>query len=146
MIVASPAEVLTALLVARGLATRPATLGSWPVTTSSMPDDEPDNRITIYNTAMPVDGKLHKTGETLVRPNCQIRVRSKPSSAGWKKLAEILNDILPLISQDVTTNDAVSVSIVVINLLSGPAHIGQEEKNQRQHHTANVELVLVPGA
>lgn len=146
MVAVSPAEVLAALLVQLGLATRSATSGNWPVTTSSMPDDLPDNRISIYNTGGDPDAKNHRNGETLMRPECQIRVRSKPASDGYIKAVQIMNTLSPLSGWNVTINTTQVVTIVAITIKSAPTHMGQEEKNQRQHHTLNVSLSIVPGA
>lgn len=142
----SPAECLAAYLVAQGVLTRPATAGAWPVTTTTMPDEGPDNRVSIMNPDAENQGKNPRTGEQYTSDICQIRVRSVPASVGMAKMKEILARLAPIIATAVTTNVPESVIIVSVTLVSGPAYMGQDEKNTRQNHVMNVKVPIVSGA
>ena len=141
----SAAEVLAAYLVAEGLATRPKPVAAWPVSVNAMPPDAPDNRLTIYNSGAESQAKNHRTGETYLEHECQIRVRSKPGSPGYQKLMEILEKLSVLYAVMVTTDVPETVQLLSVTHKSGPMFLTQEENNQRIHHVMTVSVLINPG-
>jgi hypothetical protein len=73
----TPARVLAQVLIDLGLATNPeaATLGPWPVYAGKEPD-EPDDAMTIYDTAGRDQGRVNPDSTRLELYGVQVRVRS----------------------------------------------------------------------
>jgi len=82
----SPADVIRWLLVQLGVGTDPtlATLGAWPVYDDSEPD-QPDDVLTVYDTAPRVHGRTHPDGETQQHYGVQVRVRAATKTQAWAK-------------------------------------------------------------
>lgn len=70
----SPAEVISALLIALGLGTDPLTQQAWPMFSTNEPSS-PDQCITVYDTAGIDDGRTFE-GDRTIHHGVQVRVRS----------------------------------------------------------------------
>lgn len=81
----SPADVLRAALCQGGPGTLPSNGGLWPCYVGHMPDD-PDNILCVYDTSGQQDGRVMRTGETVIHPGWQIRVRGEDARVAWTKV------------------------------------------------------------
>lgn len=89
----SPADVLRYLMIQLGLGTLPTNVLAWPIFAINEPSD-PDNCITVYNTAgNDIGGRSMIDGEFHRDRGVQIRIRSTDSPTGWVK-ADTIKDTL----------------------------------------------------
>jgi hypothetical protein len=80
----TPARVLAQVLIDLGLASNPeaATPGPWPVYAGKEPD-EPDDAVTIYDTAGRDQGRVNPDSARLELYGVQVRVRSAVKQDGY---------------------------------------------------------------
>jgi hypothetical protein len=80
----TPARVLAQVMVDLGLATNPEapTAGAWPVYAGKEPD-EPDDAMTVYDTAGRDQGRVNPDGTRLELYGVQVRVRSAAKQDGY---------------------------------------------------------------
>lgn len=141
----SPAEVVAAYLVAVSQLTRPDASGLWPVTIGQLPIELPDNRVALFNPETQTEGRNPRTNETYLRGLVQIRVQSKPQSAGYEKIMLLLRALEDVNSPVLVTTRVPAVETVVLYsvvLQSGPMYMGQDEKNQRENHVMNYSVIV----
>lgn len=84
----SPAQIVAALLVAKGLGTDPAGGGAWPVFHAGEPQS-PDQVLTVYDTTPKDDGRSQLSGEVFQHYGFQCRIRAATHAAGWAKAAAV---------------------------------------------------------
>lgn len=96
----SPAYVLRQALVDLGLGTDPADNGDWPVIARKEPD-EPDDVITIYNTAGRDLGRTAPDQRRIELYGTQVRVRASTPSGGNSKARAVANTLDALYLQTV---------------------------------------------
>lgn len=81
------------LLVAAGIGVFGATTG-WNISIGTEPA-APRDAITIYDSGgfKPITFTNKSNDDTIGRPSCQVRVRSKAYQDGWDKAQEIVDEI-----------------------------------------------------
>lgn len=84
----SPAKVIQWLLIDLGLATDPEDEQDWPAFSPNEPD-EPDNCITVYDTAEKADGRIMNDGEVARHWGFQVRIRAVDQPTGRTKAEAI---------------------------------------------------------
>lgn len=82
----SPGEILRELLIDLELGSNATTV--WPVW-NAISQPLPDHAIICYDTAGKTDGRLQSTGERIVHPGVQIRVRGSNYPNTWNKAIAI---------------------------------------------------------
>jgi hypothetical protein len=88
----SPAYVLRQALVDLGLGTNPGSNASWPVVARKEPD-EPDDVITVYNTAGRDLGRTGPDQRRVELYGIQVRVRAGTPNGGDFKARAIANTL-----------------------------------------------------
>lgn len=91
-----PTIVVSNLLVANGYGVFKSLTSDWGIFISEQPDS-PDQCITIYDSSGSNLGK-GMSGDTLIRPGIQIRIRSKTYPDGIRKIG-VINSYLDNISR-----------------------------------------------
>lgn len=149
----SPADILRKYFVDLGLAipsspesTDPST---WPIITGAMPTSAHDNYLALMNAGAIRQGRLHVTGQRVVRPKVLIGIRSQNEAGGWEK-GRSLEDVLDKIGARApkgigpitVTINSVAYLITAANVIGSLTRIGQEETNRRQLYTINVALTI----
>ena len=132
----SPAEDLSAVLIAAGLGTFNATTG-WSVAIGKEPTD-PDTTITLYD----IGGLTPDPKWLLDYPSVQIRVRGEVSGyqAAWARMRQVRDELL---GADPFTQSGNSYRSL---LLTGEAvHIGYDSHN-RPMFTMTFSLIVEPAA
>lgn len=89
--ISAPEKVLQAWLIEQNVGVDPDTdpISSWPIYSGHMPDEGRDNAIAVYGTEPIYDARILLTGETVLHPGLQIRVRSNDPISGYEKAWEI---------------------------------------------------------
>jgi hypothetical protein len=113
---------------------------------TSLPD-EPDNAICVQDTVGRLDGRIHKTGETIVHPGIQVRVRSESFVLGWAKANEIKTALEQIKNDSVSVVDPISgtthtYTIHSATLTSPILPIGEGKEGRRENFTINVVLTI----
>jgi len=103
----SVADVVAQLLIDLGAGSDPTGSGDWPVVVSEEPDD-PDNVITVYDTAGTNDGSSMIDGEVQEHEGVLIRIRSINHDEGNRKKDEI-----KIIIDQTINRDTVEISSVL---------------------------------
>lgn len=136
-----PAEIVGQLLVDLGIGS--ASLSSnWAVFIESEPD-EPDNSITVYDTANELIGSVMVDGEVIEYPGVQVRIRSQNYPTGWTKMEEIKNAFDRTVKRTLVTIGSNVYRIHTFIRASGPFHIGREgESSDRDIFTINYTCAL----
>lgn len=144
----SPAQVVFQLFVDLGLIKKPqdATKADWAGTWNYLPeDDSRDNWVVVFNTGGVKQGRLMGTGQEVIKPTVQLRVRSADAAGGWKKITELSTVLSQAAGQTVSVSDGVTTQLVKIknaSVTSPPVSIGRAENQRRENHTANYMLTL----
>lgn len=90
---ASPAMVFAQWLqdVSIGVSPINAPLSDWAAWAAQMPDDDKsaDRAIAVFDTLGTSDGRIHKTGKSVVHPGIQFRIRADEYHEAWSKSEEI---------------------------------------------------------
>jgi hypothetical protein len=84
----APEKVIQYLLIQLNLGTLPTNYGLWPVYATQEPN-QPDDCITVYDTQGLLQGRIQQTGEQVIKPGVQIRVRSTSKATARKKVEDI---------------------------------------------------------
>lgn len=130
----SAAEVIYQLLVDLGLA---EVSDGWDLFISFMPD-EPNIAIGVYDTAGISDGRV-MTGEKIVHPGIQIRIRHQDYRLGRRRA----DDIATALDNQIKTVVAVEsdTSYILHNVSRQgdilPAGIDEQDKQRRHYWTIN---------
>lgn len=139
----SPAYVLNKLLISMSLAVAP-TGSDWSIYTGFLPDD-PDTAIATYDTAGQKDGRIMASGETIIHPGAQIRVRSSNYSAAYARAKAIADGVdVVLMASVVMVNPAETWIIHSISRQGDILNMGMEGEGDRRRHnlTINVTMTL----
>lgn len=135
----SPAEALACLLIKNNYGMKPSVGASvnWPVFISSLPE-KGNEAICVYDTGGTSDGRL-MSGETIIHPGVQIRIRSSRYAAGWDK-GEAIGRFLDTIFRQAVV-DLQNVTWVVVGVHRRPLlALGREPEGTRQNFTLNATL------
>ena len=102
----SPAEVLHYYLISQGLFTSPSAKGDFPLFITTLPGGKDVEKAgCVSDTSFIKDGRL-MTGETIIHPGIQIRIRTRTFEEGWMKmraiasLLEMVHNLSIVISAD----------------------------------------------
>lgn len=112
---------------------------AWPVFLGTLPDDVDvvDSALAVYDTSGETDGRIHRTGETIVHPGWQIRVRSMDYGVGYSKALEIAVALDGLKDASVTIGGT-AFTIATISRKGSILTLGQEPNGKRrQSFTVN---------
>ena len=128
----SPAEIVRQLLINLGLGVAGSYDSSnrysgaaWPVTTNSEVD-QPDNAITVYDTAGQGDGRSMIDGETFSHYGFQVRIRAQTHRLGWLKADSIETGLSKSVYQNVVTVDGVSYLVHCVARIGDVLSLGKE--------------------
>lgn len=132
----SPAEIIGQLLIDLAIGTDSQS-ADWSVFIGSEPD-EPDESITVYDTANILQGTAMPTGETQEQHGIQIRVRAGTRPTGWALANSIVTKLDTQVNQDIVTIGATSYNVHSVDRTSGPFPIGKESPlSKREIFTIN---------
>ena len=139
----SPAEVLRQRLLDQGIGVDPVTnpTADFPIYLGQMPDFQgvKDRAIAVYDTAGLNDGRIQRTGETIIHPGMQVKVRHNKYKDGYAKADEISQELDNTPAGTVVTVDGSDYAINSLNRSSiiplGP------EPDKRRRHSFTVNLL-----
>lgn len=137
----SPADILRGALVGASKGNMPSASGDWPIFVGHMPE-EIDQAIGIFDTTGNKDGRVMKTGETIIHPGYQIRIRTIDYPDAYSKIHEI-QKFLDTIANKVVSLGGDSYIINATSLKSGPFSLGQEpDSRRRENFTVNGTMTI----
>lgn len=138
----SPADVVRYLMRDLGLGVLPSSGGPWPVFVGNEPDN-PDNCLTLYDTAPTLGGRIQATGEYVEKHGIQIRLRAKNHVDGYQKSREITEALDTLAYRDTVTINGASYLVHALHRTSGIIEVGFDSPvSKRLLFTVNYLVTL----
>lgn len=130
----SAARVMQALLVELGLSGGTTSSATWP-TQAGIEPSSPANTITVFEIGAMSEGIIQKTGERILKPRCQIRIRSNATN-GYQiaedkgfAIQNALAAIKPEAPVQVTTTNGKTVNVYSVVIDRDLLWAGQSEAN-----------------
>ena len=125
------------LIIAQGQGTDPDDAAAWPVFATSEPDN-PDNCITVKNTAGRDSGRVMQDGERQVHYGFQVRVRSLTAKAGFAKASAIAINLDQNVYDVTITIDSNDYLVHSVTRTTDVLDIGKDVPgSKRSLHTLN---------
>lgn len=141
----SPAEALQLYLIQVGVGGLlvPGAGADWSVYLNNMPDT-PDNAICAYDTTGRIQGRIHRTGETIEQPGVQVKVRGTVNRAVCQKIKDVADALDACKRVVVVAPD--STCIMISSFTRNPIlNLGNVPGNRvRFAFTVNAFAVLIP--
>lgn len=132
----SPADITSRVLIALGVLSAPDDGLSWPCFVNGEPPD-PDNIVTVYDTAGSDDGRSMIDGSVLGHYGINIRIRATKHTTGWNKARTIFDAISNDVYQHIVTIGAVSYLVWCFSKIGDILSVGKEPNSQRNIFTLN---------
>lgn len=135
----STADIIRNLLVLLDLGENDG--NNWPIFVGFLPND-PDNAICIYDTAGRLDGRIMRSGEQIVHPGIQVRVRASNYLDAQGKVTTIAR-VLDAQYQVTITLGTESYLVQNISRSSDIFSLGVEDSDRRRHSfTVNATVTI----
>lgn len=137
-------KIIQRWLIDNGHGTLPSANGAWPISSPILPP-EGNEAICVGKTGDDLDGTILKTGEPIVHPDIQVRIRAKDHDAGWAKGAAIRNALVSMMNASV----AVTIAPTTYNFLlckftltADLTYVGLEDQSKRPWFTINGTITI----
>lgn len=142
----SPSKIIQSWLIQNTLAGDPLdSAPTWPCYMVSLPEGTgvPSDAVCVYDTTPVPDGRLLRTGEQIVHPGIQIKVRSQSYQAGWDK-AQAIAETLDAATRAQVSVDSVLHTMVAASRISGPVSLGVDPSSIKRtfSFTLNYRITL----
>jgi len=138
----SAASILRQYLVNESLATLPSDGGSWPASDELLMNN-PDNVISVIDTAGITRGRIQYDGEQVTYPGVQVRIRGATKAIAWTKTNTIKESFDKDSYQYVVTIGGNEYEIHTIKRIGTPISLGTETPtSKRFSYTINVLLTV----
>lgn len=127
-LVHSPADILSYLLVSKGVGSTPTltpTNSDWPIYAHNEPDG-PDNCITVFDVQGKKNGRTMVDGEIQEHHGIQVRIRSSLSTDGYTKARVIAIVLDEQIYQEAVSVDASNYCVHSFSRTSDVIPLGKE--------------------
>lgn len=136
----SPASIIRQLMIDLSLGTAS---GAWQIFTGFLPD-QPGNAICVYDVAGKGDGRMMGSGEQIIHPGIQIRVRGKNYSDTWDKVYAIGSTLDGEKKTIVEFASDEAYRVDNVSRIGSPIPLGMEEQGSRKyfHFTINAITTL----
>ena len=134
----SPADIIYQVLLDSGIVEES---GKWVAYVSFLPD-APDDAVCIYDTAGRLDGRVMVTGEQVVHPGVQIRVRGLSYVEVWEKANEIAKGLDGLAKVSVALSSSEAYTLINVSRTGDIIPVGIEEENGRRRHHFTINAVV----
>ena len=131
----NPSRIIQKVLISLGLGSASAT-SSWPVFYSNEPS-QPDNCITVYDTAGRHDGRAMTDGETWLHQGFMVRVRSKDNTTGWQKSEMIRKSLGEDIYALTVIIDSIYYVVQCVAQIGQTIPLGKDPDSNRSLFTIN---------
>lgn len=135
----APSEVIVAYIIKGKYGSHPDNNLEWPAFAGRQPDD-PENIITITDTAPSLEGRIQKTGETINHPGIQVFVRSSDYLQGWHKISKLAT-LFDAVKRTEVRVENRRYRIEAATIESGPMTLGQDP-TKRMLFTLNLILTI----
>lgn len=144
--IASPAEILYELLLDMQIGSDSQANADWPLYISFVPA-APDNAIVVYDTAGEDNGRLMATGERIVHPGVQVRIRAANYQEAYRKAKYVSFRLAEVRRVEVVVSTA---RVYIVHNISQPGDImpmGLVTEGDRNNYnfTVNVMLTIEKG-
>ena len=142
LLIHSPANVLSQLLMDKGAGTDPIDEDAWPIYSNGEPSS-PDNVITITDTSGEIQGRVMFTGQELEQYGVQIRIRCNDPEDGFAKANALTVTMDQEIYRDTVTLDSDTYLVHAVNRKGGVIVLGKDaNKTDLNLYTINVTVTL----
>ena len=143
MMETSQSEILRQILSDGSFTSIPNVGSVWPCFVGHLPDggDMVDNAICIYDEQLEKNGRLMRSGETILHYAVQILLRTTHQDQGWLKLSQIANYLDSLVNLSVTVG---SDSFVLLSATQrqGINALGIEDREPQRRFFFDAKYIL----
>lgn len=139
--IASPAEMIQQLLIDMLLAADIDVPTDWPVYIGLAPA-KPDNLIVCYDTAGEDQGRIMSTGERIVKPGVQIRVRGRAYDEAYRKAKWISLSLASLRNVQVIVGEDKAYTITSISQPGDILPMGLVTEGDRNNFNFTINILL----
>jgi hypothetical protein len=131
------AKAIKEYLVLRSIVTNDSQQ-DWFCTIAYLPDGNQtrDNIATITDTEGMKDGRIMVSGETIIHPGFQVRIRSTDYTTGYQKIYTVAKELDKLLNFAVTIDNE-SLLVVSVSQQGGILPMGIEPNGRRYHFAIN---------
>lgn len=112
----------------------------WPIYFSQVPT-EPDNTITVFDTAGRGDGRLGRTREVITHPGIQVRVRGATHAVAWAKVLQVIA-ALDAVQRTNVVLEGKTYQIATITRQGTPMFMGPEPQSDRTRLLFSINALL----
>lgn len=137
----SPADILATYLIGVGVVRGATTGHDWSCYVSFLPDDDPDNAVSVIDTTPKTDGRSAFDGEVWEHPGCQITIRSINYQDGRKRAAKIVAKLDALLKASVTV-ESTTYTIHSVTRTGGINSIGKEQNRDPERNLFTINLLM----
>lgn len=143
--IASPSQVMQTYLIKAGYGNLPPH-SIWPIYYGFLPGIPavPANVIAVYDPVGYKDGRIMKTGETIVHPGIQLRVRSSTYSVAYDKMQRLAKALDNIRRESIIVENELYV-IESVTRAGSPISLGLEESTNRVILVVNSLITLSGG-
>ncbi len=136
----SPADIIRQLLIDLSLAD---TSEGWEVFVGFFPDG-PDEALCVYDTAGVLDGRIMETGEVIVHPGIQVRVRGKHYAEVYGKITEMVRGLDAVKKLSVVFSEEEVYTVHNVSRSGAILPMGVDEVGNRRLHNfaANMTITI----
>lgn len=131
----TPAEIVQQHLISESYGNSADDDGDWPTFYSSLPDDE-NEAICVYDAEGLADGRIQRTGETILHFGVQVRVRAKTHTEAWKKVHALL-PVLDGTFRALVTVEETIYRIQAIHIIAPPVPWRVADDKMRKSFSVN---------
>ena len=105
---------------------------------------EADQAVSITDTTPMNDGSIMATGEYILHPGINVRIRSKDYDVGYNRAKAIQDKLATIKNVEVVMDEATNekVKIKSFGLVGGVSYVGREEQEERHYFTLNGVLTF----
>ena len=139
----SPIKIVQTLLINLGLGSVVGASQDWPIYVAFLPD-EYDEVISVNSTSGFKDGRIMATGEQIIHPGIQIRVRGNPLDYDTPyqkiKAIQLALDIQRRVSVAISSDEVYIVHNA--SLQSDILYLGVDGEGSRARHSFTINYVV----
>lgn len=118
--------------------------GFWGLSYTKFPagEDDQDNWIAVMRTGDYRDGREMRTGQPVIFPEIQVRIRSRSDDEAMDKGFQVLNKMNSQLTPVNVTIDGRTYKLSNLSVRTEPTFLLEEDFNQRRHYVMTARVTI----